>query len=72
MNPDTHPSGIIAIRDSHPTPYDGYTPLTSEGSNLRDHEKAVLFNDIPSYGQSSLNWTNDSTDYCADSPYPPS
>ena len=47
------------------TPYDRYTPLS--GSSSADSRLSL--DDIPSYGQSSLKWTNDSTDYCGDSPY---
>ncbi|MCY4303484.1 MAG: hypothetical protein OXC62_01655 [Aestuariivita sp.] len=81
-SPQSTPGGVVKISQGgnrtcvcatkslvEVTPYDGYTPLTSEGSNLRDHEKALLFNDIPTYGESSLNWTTDSTNYCPDSPY---
>ena len=51
------------------TPHDGYTPLTPGQGGL--NRPAVVYGDIPTYGESSLKWTNDSTDYCADSPYPP-
>ncbi len=51
------------------TPHEGYTPLTPGQGGL--NQPAVVYGDIPTYGESSLNWTNDSTDYCADSPYPP-
>ena len=50
-------------------PYDGYTPLTPGQGGL--NRPAAVYGNIPTYGQSSLKWTNDSTDYCADSPYPP-
>ena len=49
------------------TPHDGYTPLTPGRGGL--NRPAVVYGDIPTYGESSLKWTNDSTDYCADSPY---
>jgi len=49
------------------TPHDGYTPLTPGQGGL--NQPSVVYGDIPTYGQSSLKWTNDSTDYCADSPY---
>ena len=49
------------------TPYDGYTPLTPGEDGL--NQPAVVYGNIPTYGQSSLKWTNDSTDYCEESPY---
>ncbi|MCY4149404.1 MAG: hypothetical protein OXF73_08705 [Gammaproteobacteria bacterium] len=49
------------------TPHDSYTPLKPGRGGL--NRPAVVYGEIPTYGQSSLNWTNDSTDYCEDSPY---
>ena len=46
-------------------PYDGYTPLTPDGLN----EDPVVYGDIPTYGESSLKWVTDTTNYCKDSPY---
>ena len=50
-----------------PDPYDGYTPLTPGRGGL--NRDPVVYGDIPTYGESSLKWTNDSTDYCEESPY---
>jgi len=49
------------------TPHEGYTPLTPGQGGL--NRPAVVYGDIPTYGQSSLKWTTDSTNYCPDSPY---
>ncbi|MCY4337682.1 MAG: hypothetical protein OXD47_02665, partial [Gammaproteobacteria bacterium] len=49
------------------TPHDGYTPLESDGLN----DPPAAYGDIPTYGESSLKWTTDSTNYCPESPYRP-
>ncbi|MCY4340989.1 MAG: hypothetical protein OXE48_06445 [Gammaproteobacteria bacterium] len=48
-------------------PHDRYRPLTP-GERGLNHDP-VVYGDIPTYGESSLKWLTDTTDYCKDSPY---